>query len=156
MAPYRTPDWFSWDESADRYPNTRIHQARAAIFAPELGDVVPFNLSVGIFSHTISSHACVYIYIYNLVLCIYHIYIYISISHWICWQETAMILPIRFFTPRPQKKIAQSPCTCLSSLNSNFLQIVFSWYHLLRIFFLAEHNGDRMGISWDIPSCYLT
>ena len=54
------------------------------------------------------------------------------------------------------KKIAQSPCTCLSSLNSNFLQIVFSWYHLLRIFFLAEHNGDRMGISWDIPSCYLT
>ena len=109
MAPYRTPDWFSWDESADRYPNTRIHQARAAIFAPELGDVVPFNLSVGIFSHTISSHACVYTYIYNLVLCIYHIYIYISISHWICWQETAMILPIRFFTPRPQKKSHKVP-----------------------------------------------
>ena len=77
MAPYRTPDWFSWDESADRYPNTRIHQARAAIFAPELGDVVPFNLSVGIFSHTISSHACVYIYIYIIWCYVYITYIFI-------------------------------------------------------------------------------
>ena len=83
----------------------------------ELGDVVPFNLSVGIFSHTISSHHSIYIYIYvyiyiyiYIIWCyVYITYIYISISHWICWQETAMILPIRFFTPRPQKKSRKVP-----------------------------------------------